>query len=178
MHRILPLALLVLAACGEKDDTAGFDYSTFEAGTFQFTTNAVSDACYDGSMSLVFMPEGTANDWAATTELPGWADLPASYELGLPDPFLSMDVTVTDGGSGVLSLDPTDQPDLVPLDEDNYPDCMVQMAISATLTIVDADNVQGSATLTTTGMSEDEDCPQDYLEDPCDITLDVVAARQ
>lgn len=178
MHRILPIALVALVACGEKDDTAGFDYASFEGGTFQFTTNAVSDACYDGSMELVFMPEGTANDWAATTELPGWADLPASYNLALPEPFLAMDVTVEDGGEATLSLAPTAQPDLVPLDEDNYPDCMVTMEISATLTIVDADNIQGTATLTTTGMSDDKDCPQDYLEDPCDISLDVVAARQ
>ncbi len=180
MHRILPLAALFLMACGDTDDSASdFDFATFEGGTFQFTTTAVSDGCYDGSFEPIFMPDGAAtpNDWAATTELPTWADLPASYELALPAPFMAMDVTITDGGDGLMVLAPTDQPDAVALDADNFPKCMVQITISADLTIVGADSITGSATLETAGFELDPDnCPV-VQSDPCEISLDLTAAR-
>jgi hypothetical protein len=180
MHRILPLTVLLLAACGDKDDTASdFDFATFEGGTFQFTTTAVDDGCYDGSFEPIFMPDGaeTPNDWAATTELPSWGDLPASYELALPDPFLAMDVTVEEGGDGVMVLSPTAQPDAVVLDEDNFPNCMVQITISADLTITGPDTITGAATLEMAGFEADPDnCPV-VTSDPCEITLDLTAAR-
>ncbi len=182
MQRITILAALALFACGEKDDTAGdtsFDFTTFEGGTFQFTTTGVDDGCYDGSFEPIFMPDGadTPNDWAATTELPGWADLPSSYSLELPDPFLAMDVTVEEGGDAVMVLAPTEQPGAVALDEDNFPKCMVEITISADLTIVDADSIQGSATLDTEGFTLDPDnCPV-VDSDPCEITLDLTATR-
>ncbi len=179
MHRILPLAALVLMACGDKDDTGSdFDFTTFEGGTFQFTTTAVSDGCYDGSFEPIFMPNGaeTPNDWATTTELPSWVDLPASYELALPAPFLAMDVTVTDGGDALMVLAPTTQPDKVALDADNFPKCMVEIAISADLNITGADSITGSATLETSGFELDPDnCPV-VTSDPCSITLDITAA--
>jgi hypothetical protein len=180
MHRILPLAALVLIACGDKDDTAsGFDHTTFEGGTFQFTTTGVSDGCFDGSFEPIFMPDGadTPNDWAVTTELPAWTDLPSSYELALPAPFLAMDVTVEEGGEALMVLAPTAQPGAVVLDEDNFPNCMVEITISADLTIVDADNIQGFATLETAGFENDPDnCPV-VQSDPCEISLDITAAR-
>jgi hypothetical protein len=180
MHRILPLAVLVLAACGDKDDTASeFDFADFEGGTFQFTTTAVDDGCYDGSFEPIFMPDGadTPNDWAATTELPSWVDLPASYELGLPEPFLAMDVTVEKGSDAVMVLSPTAQPEPVVLDEDNFPNCMVQITIAAELTITGADTITGSATLEMEGFEADPDnCPV-VTSDPCEITLDLTAAR-
>jgi hypothetical protein len=179
MHRILPLFAVALMACGDKDDTAGFDPTTFEGGTFQFTTTAVDDGCYDGSFEPIFMPDGagTPNDWAATTELPSWADLPSTYSLGLPDPFLAMEVTVEEGGDALMVLAPTDQPDAVALDADNFPDCMVQITISADLTIIDADNITGTATLETAGFEADPDnCPV-VTSDPCEISLDITAAR-
>jgi hypothetical protein len=180
MHRILPLVALALMACGDKDDTASdFDFTTFEGGTFQFTTTAVSDGCYDGSFEPIFMPDGadTPNDWAATTELPSWADLPSSYELALPAPFLAMDVTVEEGGDALMVLAPTDQPDAVALDADNFPNCMVQITISADLTITGADTITGSATLETAGFEADPaNCPV-VQSDPCEISLDITAAR-
>lgn len=179
MHRILPLAAMALLACGDKDDTAGFDFATFEGGTFQFTTTGVSDGCYDGSFEPIFMPDGadSPKDWATTTELPSWTDLPASYSLSLPEPFLAMDVTIEADGDGVMKLSPTAQPGAVVLDEDNFPNCMVEITISADLTIVDADNIQGSATLETAGFEDDPDnCPV-VQSDPCTISLDLTAAR-
>lgn len=176
MKNALALALLVpLAACAPEGED--FDYATFEAGTFQFTNTGVDDGCYDGSFDVIFMPEGTASDWDTTTELPGWADLPATYDLALPAPFHAMSVTVSEQGEGVMGLADAAQPEPVVLDEQNFPNCYVELVISADLTIVDADHVQGTASLESAGFDADPtNCPQ-VTADPCTITLDLSAAR-
>ncbi len=88
-----------------------------------------------------------------------------------------MDVTVEDGGEALMVLSPTAQPDNVALDEDNFPNCMVSITISADLSITGADTITGSATLETEGFEADPDnCPV-VTSDPCEITLDITAAR-
>jgi len=76
-----------------------------------------------------------------------------------------------------MVLAPTEQPDLVVLDEDNFPNCMVNITISADLNITGADSITGAATLKTKGFTDDVDnCPV-VTSDPCEITLDITAAR-
>ncbi len=176
--RLLPAALMaaaLLVSCG--DESTDFDFTAFEGGTFQFTNIGVDDGCYDGSFNVIFMPEGTANDWDITTEIPGWGDLPSTYDLSLPDPFTSMEVTVDEAGDGVMAINDVPQPGQVELDPDNFPGCFVDVVISADLTIIDADNLQGSATLVTQGFDDDPtNCPV-VEEDPCTISLDLTATR-
>ncbi|MBN2798992.1 MAG: hypothetical protein JXX28_07575 [Deltaproteobacteria bacterium] len=177
MKHLLPLALLALAACGDKTDE--FDFTTFEGGTFQFTTTAVSDGCYDGSFEPLFMPDGadSPSDWAVTTEIPAWADLPATYTVNLPAPFASMEVTVDANGDATMVMAPQAQSEPLALDADNFPNCMVQTTLSATLNIVDADAIDGSAVVDASGFQSDPDnCPV-VTADPCTITLDVTAVR-
>ena len=175
--RNLSIIAILSVGCGKGGDTAAggdFDFTQFEAGTFQFTTTAVDDDCYDQAFSVIFMPEGTANDWATTTELPAWGDLPSSYSIELQAPFSAMDVTVSAGGDGEMVLDGAEQID-VELDPDNYPGCLVDMDISASFDVVGASSIQGNAVLNTAGFDE-SGCPV-VGGDPCAITLDLTAAR-
>ena len=153
-------------------DDSGFDFSQFQAGIFQFTTTAVGDACFDGGFTVLFMPEGAATDWATTTELPAWPDLPITYTIELQEPFSSMEITVSAGADGEMVMDGAQQTD-VELGADSWPGCLVEMDISASLDIVGADAVQGSAQLNTAGF-EETSCPA-VDSDPCTITLDLTA---
>ena len=93
MYRFMFLTLLV--ACGSEE--SGFDPIDFEGGTFQMTTTGVNDSCFDGGFEVIFMPEGQAEPWGTTTELPSWANLPATYDISLQAPFDQMQVTVEAG---------------------------------------------------------------------------------
>lgn len=173
LTRLFVLASLVGCA-GESDDATSFDPSTFEGGTFQFTTTGVQDGCYDGAFKVIFMPEGTANDWDVTTEVPGMADLPYTYDATLPDPYSAMQVTVEGTGTDTFEFVDGLQID-VEVDADAYPGCLIDMDITATFTIIDADTFQGQATLATEGYDE-LSCPVVQSE-PCDIDLDLSASR-
>ena len=171
MYRFMFLTLLV--ACGSEE--SGFDPIDFEGGTFQMTTTGVNDSCFDGGFEVIFMPEGQAEPWGTTTELPSWANLPATYDISLQAPFDQMQVTVEAGsyeGEFVMS---NGLQTGIELDADAYPGCFVDINIDATLSIIDADSVQGSATLTTS--SFDEDTCAAVLSDPCDMELDLSAVR-
>ena len=61
----MSLLMLTLLACEPTAD------APFQGGMFQLTTEGVTDECYDNAMNVVFMPEGTPNDFANLTELPG-----------------------------------------------------------------------------------------------------------
>jgi hypothetical protein len=168
------LTPMILIGCSKGDDTGAFDASQFEGGTFQFTNNAVSDGCFDGAFDALFLPDGTPNDWSTTTELPSWGDMPSTYTIQLQDPFDQMEITVSASGTTGMTMAGAVQED-VQMDADNYPDCYVDMVIDAELTIVDADNVQGQATLNTSDIDATS-CPA-FTADPCDILLDLTATR-
>ena len=171
---------LLLAACAGKgaDDTGAWDPSTFPGGSFIFTSTAVDDACLDGAFTALFLPEGdgTTSDWAYPVELPAWSSLPASYAVQLQEPFSSMDVTVTAGGSdGTLVVDGAAQTG-VEFDADAYPGCLVDMDITVDITLDDDDTAHGVATLATSSFDE-ANCPV-VAQDPCGLTLDFLAARE
>ena len=170
MTRIFAIALPLFIACADKDGGDSGATEGFAGGTFQFTTNAVTDSCMDGAFEVIFMPEGTANAWATTTELPATEDLPVSYQIEIQQPFSAMDVTVSDGGENVLTVGDAAQSG-VELDADSWPGCLVDMDISATLNIISDSEVRGSAVLTTSSFDEDS-CPA-VSSDPCTITLDL-----
>ena len=143
--RLAPL-LVLLAACSPS--SSGGD---FAGGNFDFETTGVQDGCY----------------------VPGEDELPSTYDVALPDPFTTTEVEVTGAAdtrtvTGAVNTD-------VELDADNYPGCLVDMNIDVELVIVDADTVQGTATLHTAGFDEGS-CPV-VEADPCDITLDIQGAR-
>ena len=60
--------LSTFVACGEKtEDTA--EETSFESGSFLFTNQAVADQCLDGGFNVLFLPDGTPNDWQNEIEL-------------------------------------------------------------------------------------------------------------
>jgi len=164
---------LLLAALG---CTTG-DTADFTGGDFQLTTTAVDDGCYDGALNTVFLPEGegSTNDWADATYLPGWDELPATYDISLQDPWTDMEVTVTDGGAENMLIEDAQQVG-IELDPDTYPGCTVDVSIYVDITIVSADEVSATATLTNTNLTGDT-CPDMVGGDGCTMDLDVVGAR-
>ena len=162
--------LLSIFAC----TTGGTD--DFTGGDFQITTTAVSDACYDGAMATVFLPEGdgTTNDWADATYLPGWDELPATYTIALQDPWSDMEVTVEDGGASNLVIDNASQTG-AELDADQWEGCLADASIYVDITVVNSDEVTANAVLTISNLDGDNCEP--ITGDSCDITLDVVGAR-
>jgi hypothetical protein len=164
---MLIIALFACATDGEGD------HADYEGGNFTFTTQSVDDQCADGAFETIFMPEGedVPTAWEYAVELPGSHDLPASYSIQVQEPYGVVAVTVTEGASedqmGVAG-------DAVEIELEDYPGCVVTQAISGTITWVDADNIQGSVVLSTTGMDEPE-CPSQ--PGSCTVTLDITGAR-
>jgi len=167
---LLIAAVSLLAGCPPATTA-----TPFASGDFSFQTTGVVDGCFDGGFDLLFMPEGPTvpNDFGSTIYVPAVDELPSTYNISLSDPFKSTDVTVTGADdtrtiAGALNID-------VELDPTAYPGCLVDMSIDVDLTIVDADNVQGTAVLNTSSFDEGS-CPV-VTADPCNITLDIVGVR-
>jgi hypothetical protein len=170
VHKLLlPIALLA-AAC---NPSGGDD--TFTSGEFAFQTIGVTDACFDGGFDVIFMPDGpnVPRDFGTEIFVPAEDELPSTYTISLQDPFNDMEITVTGAGDSrtVTGAENTG----VELDGEAYPGCMVDMSIDISLTIVDADTVDGTAVLNTASFDE-ENCPA-VDSDPCTITLDISGTR-
>ncbi len=167
--RTLPLLLLV--AC---DPSSSIE--DFVGGDFDFSTQAVSDGCLDGGFEVLFMPEGpgTPNPFGVPVYVPALDELPSEYEQALPDPFPAALVTVT--GEGDLRSVSGAQVTDVEFDADTYPGCLVEAAVDVQLTLISADEVQGTATLTT-GSFDEPGCPTPQA-DPCDLVVDLPGVRR
>lgn len=164
------VAALVACSSGDKDPTA------FTGGNFDFMTTGVTDGCSDGAFELIFMPEGTDEEWAYPVELPAWADLPQTYTIQLQDPYAETEVTVEAGeDEGELMVTGVEKTNL---ELQDYPGCFVDNQIDVELTIVTNDEVEGFATLHTSSLDEDT-CPTNTSgAEQCDVVLDVMATRE
>jgi len=171
---------VALVGCPDNDDDDDDDDTVsgeFEAGMFVFTTLAVDDGCLGGAAEALYMPDGpdTPVEWVDAIEVPSFSELPKTYTIQLPDPYHDMEIEVTSPGEDQLAFDGAENLDVL-LDEETYPGCLVDNDISAVLTVQDNDTITGSATLSTTNVRGDA-CPL-FDADPCDIVLDISAARQ
>jgi len=171
MRTLMATTLMLLTAC--TGDSA-FAPEDFETGLFNMTTTGVDDGCADGAFDVIFLPDGVSNGWDEPTELPSFADLPVTYDLTVPAPYNSVTVTAEDGGGQITFT--AESQTAIDVDVDTYPDCVSDVDAGGAFTIVDADNVQGSITLTTSNYAG-ADCPV-IDTDPCDLTLDLSGARQ
>ncbi len=169
----LLLAGLVALGCGD-DDTDDPGTESFLGGNFQFTNLAVTDGCTDNAMVYLFMPEGTASDWAKVTELPSEDKLPLTYTVQAPDPYGAVEVNAKASGTTGFEFSETTQKDVL-LDNEKWPGCKVDVTISGNFVIVDPNKVTGSLTLTTTSYDEPNCIAVD--EEPCSIVLDVEGNR-
>jgi hypothetical protein len=173
MYRTIALTL-ALVACGDKvTDTATPTPYSWAGGIFQFSSNAVDDACLDGGFVPLFLPEGegTTSDWAHTIEIPSWEDMEngSTYMIDLQEPFTAMEITVTRGDADGQAVLTGAQQTGVAFDEESYPGCTVDMGIDALIVLDGPDNVHGFATLSIDS-ADGEFCPE--FAYPCDVTLD------
>lgn len=162
------LVLFALAACTPSGTGADFT-----SGNFQLTTQSVDDGCLDGGMEVLFMPEGTPNDFAAAIYIPALDELPATYEVDVQDPFNDMTVTVT-GDDDTRTVTGA-QNNGVEFDADTYPGCLIDNSIDVALTIDSADEMHGTAVLHASSFDE-ANCPV-VDADPCDMQLTLTAVR-
>lgn len=168
------LLLTFLSCTSEKGDSAESASANFEAGSFQFTSIAVSDQCLDGAFDVLFLPDGTSSDWQYPIELPSLDNLPQSYSISLQDPFTNMAITASEGPNGTIRISDGSQNGIL-FNENSYPDCLVDLGIEAAITIVNNDSVNGIATLSVTNAVGDT-CPL-FNADPCGILLDFQGTR-
>jgi hypothetical protein len=176
MRFLLPI--LIFCACGGDAGDAAFDLADWTGGDFQFYTVQVDDQCLDGALEALFMPEGPTNRHAFEDPiyLPGYEELPLSYDISLRDPFVGMPVTVTEGDGGMLEVRGSVM-ESVELGQVAYGDCVVTMSVDADLLPVAADQADGNATVSITdARGDDGRCPV-FAVDPCAVALVIEAER-
>ena len=181
MTRILISAIL-FNGCALKDYPSGSDTGgdsafpeSFTGGKFQMTSQSVKDNCGDGAFSSLLMPEGDGEptDWEYPIEIPSWDTMATrvTYKIQLQDPFSEMQVTVVQGDpSGEIKMNGGSQEDIPLFDDDS---CFVDLGITATLQIVDNNNLTGQATL----VFNDSSGLGCTFEKDCDMLLDFTAQR-
>jgi hypothetical protein len=182
--RHLGFALCIgLAACGGGDETdtpATFDPADFTSGNFRFYTHAVQDRCLGGALNVLFMPEGPATPRRFQNPIPLYngRELPRTYEVQLQEPFHAMDVTLTAGANPrAMRVRGAQNPGVL-LNEDAYGDCTGDLTIDVDLTLIDNDNVNGTADISMSNLVGAQGrCPV-LDQDPCHIALTLQARRE
>lgn len=167
MRTLLPIFLL--AACSPSGGGANF-----EGANFEFQTLDVVDGCIDGAFDTIFMPEGTANDFGTPIYVPGFDELPMSYDIDLASPFQTMSVDVT-GDEDTRTIRGA-QSTGIEYDADNNPGCLIDALIDVDLIIDDADTVHGTATLEL-GSFDEASCPVVTDTTGCEVVLTINGTR-
>ncbi len=179
----LPLILLGCPAGDDDDDdsTGGGDdddaADEFQAGQFEFSTHAVDDGCLGGAAEVIYMPEGPTvpRVWDYAIELPDFDSLPSTYTIQLPEPLDTMEITVEAGATeGQFVMNSGQLIDTL-FDEDNYPNCTVDSAVSSVINVQTNDHLTGTVTLENTDYQGDT-CPVPD-SDPCSVVLDIQVDR-
>ena len=156
---------LLLVACSEGESI------TPPSGNYQFYTLAVDDACLDGALEAVFMPNGpeAPHPFEFPVFLPAPQDAPLTYDVDFRAPFVGMTVTVTADGER-LSIADSVMPS-VRLNADRYGDCDVTITVAAELAPEAADQLGGTASLSLSDpRGQDGRCPP-VDSDPCALSL-------
>lgn len=173
MNKLSPFLLLslgLLLGCPPSDE--GDD---FEGGHFAFETYDVNDMCIDGALNTIYLPEGagSTNAFGDHIYIPGTSELPYEGSIPLQEPFDDLSVTFTgDATSRAFTGGENTQVDL---DPDTYPDCKIDLAISADCSLSGGDDVDCTATLQMSNVTG-ADCPV-VSGDPCTFTLDIRGSR-
>ena len=178
MTRIL-IAALLSQGCNLKSyptSDTGTEDLNWAGGQFQMTSQEVTDNCAYGGFSALLMPGGTSTptDWAAPIEFPSWEDMEGrvTYTVTFVEPLSEMEVDVTQGDTaGTIEVTGGSRED-VPLFDDGS--CTVDLSVSATIQIVDSDNVTGTATMTLVD-SVGQNC---NFEKNCDVLLNFTGVKQ
>ena len=174
MLRTLLLLPLLLPAC-KGDDPADGGIADWGGGTFQVSTLAVRDACFDGALAALFMPQGadTPQVFEYDVYLPAYEELPLSYSIDLREPFVGMPLTMRAGDGGALLG--TGTIEAVLLNADVYGDCVADMDVAVTIAPQSSTTASGAADITIRDLRGDEGrCPVPDA-DPCVVALTLSA---
>ncbi len=179
---IPPLCALLLVACGPAGDSqddvqARVSLEQLEGGDYQFYTTATSDGCLDGALEALFMPGGPEQPQAFeyAVHVPGLGELPASYAVDFREPFVGMDVTVTQKDDTTLTVQGSTMP-AVALGG-NTGDCVADMQADAELWALAARQVGGHAVITVQNPRGSEGLCPVFEQDPCTVELELEAER-
>ncbi|MCP4808594.1 MAG: hypothetical protein GY913_35290 [Proteobacteria bacterium] len=158
--------ILLLLAC-TNDETV-----ELSAGDYQFSTHDMDDACLDGALEALFMPEGrtTPHQFEFPIYVPDLDELPGTFEISLREPFVEMPVDVKRLGQTGMSL--TGLMEAVELNPSLYGDCVTTMSVSAEMTPLTKNSGEMTALVDISEARSDADdrCPP-LDADPCRVTL-------
>jgi hypothetical protein len=181
--RTIPVlfASLVLVACNNGDDSKVDEpaervaLEQLQGGDYQMFTAAVSDGCLDGALEALFMPAGPSEPHAFEylVYIPGLGDLPANYSVDFREPFVGMDVTVTQLDDTTLDVAGTVM-SAVALGG-NTGDCVADMQADAKLWGIAKDRVEGTATITIEDPRGSEGLCPVFEQSPCLVELELSA---
>jgi len=169
----LCLVAVLVAACSASGDAA--DVSTegpFESGEFQLTVDRVEDACFDGGLSLLFMPNGTVEPYPLThlTWIPGLSDVPASYVVQLAAPFNDMSLLMEANGAGGLQARGAQQPGVL-LGLPGSDDCTGDLVMDVDVAFVSVDQIIMTTRVTVQNLRSETDTCAPPESDPCEVQL-------
>jgi hypothetical protein len=173
----------LLLHCGRRGDsevpTDGerIPLERLEGGDYQMFTTAVRDGCLDGALEALFMPGGmdAPHPFEYLVYIPALDELPASYAVDFREPFVGMDVTVTQLDESTLQVDGSTMSD-VSLGG-NTGDCAADMEADAELWAVAEDRVEGRAVIQVRDPAGSEGLCPVFERDPCEVELELTAER-
>ncbi|MFT5432410.1 MAG: hypothetical protein ACI9OJ_003109 [Myxococcota bacterium] len=175
------VSIAFLVGCSASTETTAAPdagSSHFAGGEFQLQVERVDDGCLDGSLAVVFMPNGTQSAYplANPTWIPGAEDVPTTYVMKLNAPFQDMSMTMEAGQGDQFVVKDAPQ-NAVPLNLAAASDCVVDMVFDATVDLVSSDSIAMSVRVTMTDFrSESEACPAPSAP-ACAVTLDLTGTR-
>jgi len=177
------LVALLVGCAGEEDSNsagntgAAFLASEFTGGVFQLSVLSVDDSCLDGSLQLLFMPDGNLQPYqlANPTEFPAASELPSPFVVRLEAPFstLPMELTGVDGNR--LFVAEAQQNDVM-LGVAGTGECTADMTFFVSLTVSSDDELALATSVILEGFDH-PDCPA-VQSTPCEVVLDMRGARQ
>jgi hypothetical protein len=155
---------------GGAPSAGGFSTGDFTTGEFTVTTTAIDDACLDGGLNLLFMPQGPATPWEWPFPITLYAPdaLPQTYPIQLREPFGAMTLDATAAGPSRQTLAVQENP-AVALG-DPFGACVAGLAGRVDLIVQTANTVSGTATLQLSDPRGDEQCPADMPAE-CGVVL-------
>ena len=189
LSRTSPVArlafLLLVTSFGCADDTAGmlepqgapFDARDFSAGEFQLSVENVEDGCLDGTLQLLFMPDGTAAPYALqnTTLFPSGSELPNTVTVQLESPFSNLSMEMSLGADNTFEVKAGRQENLL-LGLAGTGECKASLDFDATITVLDANTLSLETAVQLEGFSH-PDCPA-VQQNPCQVLLRMRGTRQ
>jgi len=176
MRWLLPL---LIACGGSAKDTGAGGEKPWTGGDFDFYTQSVEDDCLGGALEALFMPDGPGEPHAFehSIYLPDTSELPYSSTVDLREPFVEMPVVIEDGGDGGFTIRGSVM-EAVALGEASYGDCLVTMTVDADLSLVDVNELEGSASISISDpRGDDGRCPV-FSSDDCVVGLLLSAGRR